>query len=82
MGTIYVINSVKIYLYSGDHNPPHIHAMYAEYEVVLAIMSGEIIRGHLPKAQLREVSEWLADPEVKKVLVDLFHKMNPNVRRG
>ncbi len=68
MGTVYVINNVKIYVYSGDHNPPHIHAMFAEYEILLRISNGVTIRGYLPKKQLQEVSEWLADPEVKKVL--------------
>lgn len=82
MGSVHVINSVKIYLYSRDHNPPHIHAIYAEYEALLVISSGEVIRGYLPKTQLEEVSEWLDDKEVKKTLLEMFHKLNPNTRRG
>jgi hypothetical protein len=81
MGTIHVINNVKIYVYSGDHNPPHIHAFYAEYEVVIEIMSGEIIKGFMPKSQLNEVSDWLKEPKVKTKLIDWFHKMNPDLRR-
>ncbi len=80
MGTVHVIKSVKIYLYSGDHNPPHIHAIYAEHEILLEVKSGEIIRGYLPKTQLQEVAEWLDSPDVKKVLVEAFHKLNPQLR--
>ena len=82
MGTIHVINSVKIFLYSRDHNPPHIHAKYAEYEALIAIASGEVIRGYLPNVQLSEVSEWLSSPKVKKDLLTMFHSMNPHTRRG
>jgi len=82
MGSVHVINSVKIYLYSRDHNPPHIHAIFAENEALLVILSGEVIRGYLPKTQLKEVSEWLDDEEVKKTLLEMFHKLNPNTRRG
>lgn len=81
MATIHVINNVKIRLYSRDHNPPHIHAVYAEYEVKLEIMSGEIIVGHLPKTQLKEVSGWLENPVVKEKLVKAFHRLNPHLRR-
>ena len=28
---------VKIYVYDFDHNPPHFHARYAEYEVLVVI---------------------------------------------
>jgi hypothetical protein len=82
MAQIHVINSVKICLYSRDHNPPHIHAIYAEYEALVVIADGKVLRGDLPNAQLHEVREWLSNPNVKKRLVEMFHKMNPSLRRG
>lgn len=81
MGTIHVIKNVKIVLHSRDHNPPHFHAIYAEYEALVAIKDGEVIEGFLPKSQLKEVREWLEDPEIKRGLVEMFHQLNPNTRR-
>ncbi|HXC05145.1 MAG TPA: DUF4160 domain-containing protein [Bacteroidia bacterium] len=80
MGTIYVIHNIKIYLYAGDHNPPHIHAFYGEYEVVIVIKNGAIMKGFIPKPQLRQVYEWLEDPAVKTKLIDWFHQLNPDLR--
>jgi len=38
-------NGIKIYIYNGDHRPPHIHAIYNEFEVLLTIKTGEIYAG-------------------------------------
>ena len=32
----------------GDHNPPHFHAEYGEFEVVIGIESLAVIGGALP----------------------------------
>jgi hypothetical protein len=42
MPTIDIIDGIKICIYNGEHRPPHFHASYNEYEVVLEIESGEI----------------------------------------
>jgi hypothetical protein len=78
---LHVINNIRIYVYSGDHNPPHFHAFYAEYEVVIAIMSGEVIKGKMPKTQFQEVNDWLKGPNVRTNLVEAFHRLNPGLRR-
>ncbi|MEW6469427.1 MAG: DUF4160 domain-containing protein [Bacteroidota bacterium] len=80
MGKIYVIKGVSIYLYYREHNPPHIHAFYAEFEVLIRISNGEILWGYLPKSQIRLVKQWLSDPEVKRKLTIMFHEMNPHLR--
>lgn len=82
MGRIYVLNGISIYLYSRDHNPPHIHAFYAEYEVLIAISNRMKIKGDMPKPQLREIMNWLEDKETRKKLIELFHELNPKTRRG
>jgi hypothetical protein len=35
-------------MYFGDHVPPHFHALYAEFEALIAIETFEVIRGELP----------------------------------
>lgn len=40
---------IVIAVYFKDHNPPHFHAYYAEYEVEIAIESLEVLAGALPR---------------------------------
>jgi hypothetical protein len=51
---------IAIYLYYGDHAPPHFHAIYGEYMAEVEIGSGKVIDGWLPKRALRFVREWAA----------------------
>jgi hypothetical protein len=80
MGNVHVINGILIYVYSRDHNPPHIHAFYAEYEALIRIADGQILRGYLPKKQLNQVLAWMKDPQVRKWLTETFHRLNPDLR--
>lgn len=49
---------IAIRMYFFDHSPPHFHAIYAGEEAVVAIATGEVIRGSLPDRALRLVREW------------------------
>ena len=41
-----------------DHNPPHFHAIYGEYEAIISLANFEIIRGELPPKAISLVQEW------------------------
>ena len=41
-----------------DHNPPHIHARYGDYEITVDI-NKLIINGRFPKRALNLVLEWV-----------------------
>jgi hypothetical protein len=41
-----------------DHSPPHFHKIYGEHEAFVAIETGEVIEGALPKTAARLVKEW------------------------
>jgi hypothetical protein len=49
---------VIIGMYYRDHPPPHFHAKYGDYEVLVNIETGEIIRGRMPRRALSLVEEW------------------------
>ncbi len=49
---------IKIYIYFKDHNPPHFHAVYGEYNAEIDIKTLKIIAGQLPQRQFRKVVEW------------------------
>jgi hypothetical protein len=60
MPLIHLINSIKILLYSNDHAPPHFHATYNEYSILIVIETLDIYAGSLPKKQLKKVLDWAA----------------------
>lgn len=49
---------IVVYMYFGDHSPPHIHVRYAEWEAQVGIDPPEILHGRLPGRAWRLVSEW------------------------
>ena len=60
MPTIDTLDGIDINVYSGDHNPPHIHAVYNEHEVRIDLKTGKpLIGGTMPIAQLRKINKWL-----------------------
>jgi len=49
---------ILIYFYFKDHNPPHFHAVYAEYKAEIAIQTLTVEKGYLPPRVLGLVIEW------------------------
>jgi hypothetical protein len=48
---------IIIAMYYRDHRPPHFHAIYGDYEVVVNIENG-VIEGRFPRRAVRLVLEW------------------------
>ena len=48
---------IVIAMFWDDHNPPHFHAQYGQYEIIVYINDGTI-EGKFPKRALRLVLEW------------------------
>jgi Domain of unknown function (DUF4160) len=49
---------IIIRMYWNDHEPPHFHAIYGEYEALIEIETLAIYRGELPRRALALVLEW------------------------
>lgn len=49
---------IVIQMFYYDHNPPHIHAVYGEYRVVISIKE-QIVYGKMPKRALNLIFEWM-----------------------
>ncbi len=71
-------NGIKIHIYNGEHRPPHIHAAYNEYEVLIDIEKWVIYSGGLPVRQLKMLRTWLADNS--DWALALFYELNPNLQ--
>lgn len=58
MPTISMFYGIIIQMFWDDHAPPHFHALYGEYEVLINIITLEIIKGSMPRRALSLVLEW------------------------
>ncbi len=51
---------ILIYFYDNkQHNRPHIHAEFAEFEASIAIDDGSVLAGSLPHSKLKLVEAWI-----------------------
>ena len=60
---------IVIRMYFEDHNPPHFHAVYGEFEFEVAIARLEVLEGRLPSRALGLTIEWAAQHQAE-LLVD------------
>ncbi len=58
MPCIKIIDSIKIYIYARDHNPPHFHAIIAEHEELISIADLSTYTGSIPGVHRRKVIKW------------------------
>ena len=70
---ITTIESIKLYLYPRDHNPPHIHVIYAEYETLIDLRTLGVLIGDLPGKQFKRVRTWLEGKQ--ELLIEEFIRL-------
>jgi hypothetical protein len=56
--TISTFYGIVIRMYYDDHNPPHFHAVYNEYEASVSIADFTVLMGDLPPKAMGLVMEW------------------------
>lgn len=78
MPLIEKINGVKIHIYNGEHRPPHIHASYNEFEILIEITTGSIYAGDLPNKQLKIAFDWLSGNS--DWALEVFYELNPELK--
>jgi hypothetical protein len=49
---------ISITMNYNEHNPPHFHAFYGDFEISVEIKSG-VVKGSMPKRALKMIFEWL-----------------------
>ena len=57
MPTISRFYGIVIFMNYRDHNPPHYHARYQDFEITVDIETG-IITGIMPRRALKLIFEW------------------------
>lgn len=78
MPTIEYRDGVRIVIHNGDHRPPHIHAIYNEYEALIEIETGKVYAGFLPAKQLIKAFEWLKGNS--DLALSVFNELNPQIK--
>ena len=53
MPTICMFRGIKIYINYRDHQPPHFHASYGDYECSININDIDLMTGEMPNKQLK-----------------------------
>lgn len=57
MPTICMFLGIIIRMYRDEHNPPHFHAFYQDYEAAFNA-EGELIEGKMPPRQTKFIVAW------------------------
>jgi len=56
-------------MFFDDHAPPHLHAKYGEHQAQIAIATGEVLHGSLPRRALNLAQEW-TEPHREELVAD------------
>ncbi len=51
---------IVVRMFFNDHEPPHFHVSYGEFEALLEVNTLAVYRGELPRRALALVLEWAA----------------------
>ena len=74
---------IVIKMFYNDHNPPHFHAVYGDYEASFSIETLEVIKGELPARVKGLVVEWatLYEKELMQNWKSLTKKENQSFKK-
>ena len=57
MPVITTFYGIIIKMFFWDHNPPHLHAVYGDYNALIDLNNLELIEGDLPPRAMKLVQE-------------------------
>jgi len=60
MVSIKSFGKIQIWIYIGDHNPPHIHVNGPDSRAVIEIKSAKVIKGRMPSGKVaKDIMTWV-----------------------
>lgn len=66
---------IALFIYAGDHNPPHVHAYYGEFSAQIVIETANVLDGYLPSNKLKAARAWVRENQV--MLMQVWNDLNP-----
>jgi len=70
------LTNCKIYIYPGDHNPPHFHLKGPDSRALVDMVTLQVIAGKASKKDLEAAREWAQKPENLALLVSEWRRLN------
>ncbi len=64
MPIVAIVDGITITFYNDEHPPIHFHAKFAEHEAMIGIDTLTVLKGYLPRPQLRKVLAWAKPRQV------------------
>ena len=71
------IQGIKMCVYSNDHLPPHIHALFGEYEILIDIREVSVIKGDMPNNKRHVALDYVNINQGD--LLEAFYELNPHI---
>lgn len=63
---------IIIAMFADDHNPPHLHVRYGDYEVTITLKD-YIVKGNMPAKELKRIFKWME--EHQEDLMNNWHRL-------
>ena len=71
MGSIFIIQGILIYIYTFDHNPPHIHVKSGDGEFTITIKD-RIVEGKAKSKTIQLVNSFMDEHEEE--IMEIWNK--------
>ncbi len=70
------LSNCKIYIYPGDHNPPHFHLKGPNSMALVDLVNLEVMAGRAHRIDLAEARAWASNPDNLALLVSEWRRLN------
>jgi hypothetical protein len=70
------LSNCKIYVYPGDHNPPHFHLRGPNSRALIDLATLDVMAGRASWKDLEEARAWAAKPENLALLFGEWRRLN------
>ena len=58
-------DEIRVYIYPGDHDPPHFHARRAGFRVKVDIATVAVTKGRMPSSVERRLLTWAEEHQAE-----------------
>jgi hypothetical protein len=70
------LSNCKLYIYPGDHNPPHFHIKGPNSNALVDLVTLKVIKGAASKKDLDEAIAWTKKPGNLEFLAAEWRRLN------
>lgn len=77
------IRSMKIEIFSNDHNPPHFHVKSNDLTInaIFRIDNCELIQGTIARDDKKRIEAFFSDPKTQLLMKDMWNKSKIDAKK-